>query len=156
MDAETIELYAELDRRDRVAEAETKVVKDSLRSFRLATPHDYLRYLKEVIDSGNGHMIDSDWSNFMFGSMYLIDKDLLYSGQTYGSDSVSFLVEYGIDLTTQGRNGHETVYDMNKGSRRSISDHEHDTIPVPVECLIQYKLLKAYGRILPKFISWML
>jgi hypothetical protein len=125
-----------------------KSVLDS--GFKYSTKLEYLYFLQRAMDMGT--KIDSDWSNFMFGDMFTIDRDFEYSGKTHGSSSLSFILKEGCELKSICKGGSELVYDMNLGVQRYVDGSWiSDRVKVPRECLSSYSIMKKYG-IRPNFI----
>ena len=138
------ELVRDILEREQKTKIEVDKAVSTLHCFKRSTKLDYLLFLQKAIETGTP--IDDGWSNFMFDGMYTIDKDFVYSGKTYGANSLSFILKKGCDIKLQGWGGHETIYDMNLGIERSFSsDYIRDYVAVPRECLASYKIMKRYG-----------
>ena len=141
---EDVALVREILEREQKTRLETSEAVSSLSNFDSSTKLDYLLFLQKAIEKGT--LIDDGWSNFMFDGMYTIDKDFIYSGKTYGANSLSFILKKGHDIKLKGCGGHETIYDMNLGVERSLSsDYIRNYVAVPRECLASYRIMKRYG-----------
>ena len=114
---EDIDLIREFIDRDMKADIETEKAIISLNEFNRTNRIDFLRFLKKAMDVGTE--IQEGWSNFMFNRMYTINKNHYYDHKTCGSNSLSFLLKEGFEITNGDFVGHETVYDMNKGVWRT-------------------------------------
>ena len=133
----TIDMDVAVEMLDRESKDRIRVAKahSGLKHLGRAGRRDYLKYLYLCIKKGNGDKIEGGWSNFMFDSMYLVDKDTVYTGSTYGSSAITFLIDVGAYLEVKNL-GHETILDMD------AAGDDQKKIRVPKECYKAYQAMK--------------